>query len=145
MSKKWDVRFMELARHIAQWSKDPSTKVGAVIIDGDRRVVSMGYNGFPKGVDDSEERYADRKFKYPAICHSERNAILFARQDLRETILYTTFMPCGPCSGMIVQAGIIEVVCPATPPELAERWKEDIEVATTILREAGVRLRILHE
>lgn len=144
MSEKWDRRFMELAQHIAGWSKDPSTKVGAVIVDSNRRVVSMGYNGFPRGVDDTAERYENRELKYPMICHSERNAILFARQDLTGCFMYTTFIPCAPCAGIIIQAGLIEVVAPETPPELAERWKKDLELTTTMFQEAGVRLRLLH-
>jgi dCMP deaminase len=140
---KWDLRFIRLAQHIAEWSKDPSTKVGAVIVDQDKRVVSMGYNGFPRGVDDSPERYENREMKYPMICHSERNAVLFARQDLRGCILYTTFFPCAPCAGIIIQAGIEQVVTLETPPERAERWAKEILLASTMFKEAKVGLLVL--
>ena len=74
--KKWDLRFLEMARNAASWSKDPSTKVGAIIVDDDKRVISVGYNGFPKGVRD-DERLDDRQEKYKIIVHAERNALLF--------------------------------------------------------------------
>jgi dCMP deaminase len=92
---KWDVRFLELANHIAQWSKDPSTKVGAVIVRPDRTICSVGYNGFPRGVDDNEERYMDRPTKYEFVVHAEANAIIHAREPLHDYILYTyPLMPC---------------------------------------------------
>ena len=76
MSSKWDVRFLELADHISSWSKDPSTKVGCIIVGADREIRSTGFNGFPRGIDDSEERLTDREEKYPLICHAEENAIM---------------------------------------------------------------------
>ena len=76
MSEKWDKRFLALAEHIARWSKDPSTKIGAVIVDPNKRVVSLGYNCFPRGVEDSEERLENREVKYKIIVHCERNALL---------------------------------------------------------------------
>ena len=73
-TEKWDRRFMEMARLVASWSKDPSSKVGAVITRG-KFVVSVGFNGFPQGVVDSEERLTNRELKYPMILHAEINAI----------------------------------------------------------------------
>ena len=84
MSHKWDHRFIELADHIAQWSKDPSTKVGCVIVGEDREIRSTGFNGFPRGIDDDEERLNNRDLKYPLICHAEENAIMHAA-SLRPT------------------------------------------------------------
>ena len=66
MSGKWDVRFIELAKHISLWSKDPSTKVGCVVVGEDREIRSTGFNGFPRGIDDDDERLMDREKKYPA-------------------------------------------------------------------------------
>lgn len=141
---KWDRRFLALAEHVAGWSKDPSTKTGAVIVDERRRVVSLGYNGFPVDVCDSPERYADRELKYKLIVHCERNAILFARRDLAGCTLYTwPFMSCAPCAAMIIQAGIKRCVAPVTPEHLRERWEADMRLAGEMLTEAFVLLDLL--
>src|SRR4051812_38103493 len=93
---KWDMRFLELAAHVAGWSKDPSTKTGAVITDTRGSVISMGFNGFPMGVADTIDRLNDRETKYQMIVHCERNAIIFAQRDLSGCTLYTwPFMSCS--------------------------------------------------
>lgn len=107
---KWDRRFMELALHVAQWSKDPSTKVGSVIVRPDRRIVSLGYNGFPSGVCDHGERYAERAVKYKFVSHAERNALDNVSQDVTGCTLYSTLQPCPDCAKSIIQKGIAEVV-----------------------------------
>lgn len=140
---KWDDRFLGLARFVASWSKDPSTQVGAVIVDRDKRVVSVGYNGFPKGVDDNPELYNDREYKYEHIVHGEVNAILFAGRDLSGHTLYTVpFMPCSRCAAMIIQTGIIRVVAPLSDNP---RWKESFERTTTLFKNAGVQLDIIRD
>ena len=140
---EWDGRFLELAKHVAQWSKDPSTKVGAVITNG-RRIVSVGFNGFPCGVKDDHERYLDRELKYKLIVHAERNAIIFAQQYLFDCTIYTwPFMPCSACAGMIVQSEISRVVAPRATPEQEERWGKEFETARLIFVEAGVRLDLV--
>ena len=78
MSEKWDGRFLSLATHISNWSKDPSTKVGCVVVGPDREIRSTGFNGFPRGIADTDERLSDRDLKYPLICHAEENAIMHA-------------------------------------------------------------------
>ncbi len=70
---KWDLRFLKLATHISEWSKDPSTKVGCIIVGEDREIRSTGFNGFPRGIEDTEERLNDRAKKYPLICHAYEN------------------------------------------------------------------------
>jgi dCMP deaminase len=138
---KWDKRFLELAKHIASWSKDPSTQAGAVIVDDKRRVVSVGFNGLARGVEDLEERLHDRNLKYKMFVHCERNAIIFARQSLENCILYTwPFMPCGACAGMVIQAGINRVVAPHSENP---RWQEDFALAREQFKEAGVDLCLL--
>ena len=140
VSEKWDKRFLALAEHIAQWSKDPSTKTGAVIVDPNNRVISIGYNGFPRGVIDSPERLEDREIKYKIIVHCERNALLFARESVAGCRLYTwPFMSCAPCAAMVIQAGIVEVVAPLSNNS---RWVEDFTLAQTLFDEAGVRVRL---
>ena len=137
----WDKRFLELAWHISLWSKDPSTKVGAVISDRDNRIVSVGYNGFPKGIDDSPEKYEDRDYKYEVIVHGEMNAILFAQKSLKGCTLYThPFMPCSKCASMIVQSGIKRVV---SRPNHPERWSESFKITKQLFNEAGVVLDLL--
>jgi dCMP deaminase len=137
----WDARFLEMAALVATWSKDPSTKVGAVITRG-KFVVSLGFNGHPSGIQDSEGRLHDREMKYRTIIHAELNAILSARQPLVGCTLYVVpFMPCSACGAVIVQAGITRVV---TWESDNERWAESFEITRSIFAEAGVELVIRH-
>lgn len=106
----WDVRFLDLALHVAQWSKDPSTKVGSVIVRPDKRIVSLGYNGFPRGVCDHEERYTERAVKYKFVSHAERNALDNVSEDVTGCTLYSTLQPCSECAKSIIQKGIEKVV-----------------------------------
>lgn len=136
---KWDKRFLSLAEHIAQWSKDPSTQCGAVIVDERSRVVSVGYNGFPRGVSDNEDRYADRATKYRYIVHADANALMFAQRDLARCTIYTWPMPpCSKCAGLIVQAGMERCVAPRLDGELVLRWKDDVVVTMLMFKDAGV-------
>lgn len=101
-NEKWKLRFMEMAALVSVWSKDPSTKVGAVIVSKDRRSISTGYNGFPPGMDDGERWYKDRDHKYPRVIHAEVNAILNATFDVRGAYLYCTHAPCVPCASVMI-------------------------------------------
>jgi dCMP deaminase len=140
----WTQRFMELAAHIATWSKDPSTKVGAVIVDKKRRVIGLGYNGFPRGVSDSKDRYEHRPTKYKLVVHSEANAILNANanRSVEGCTLYTTKFPCTDCTKLIIQSGIAEVVTPVAP-EGDRAWTEDAEVSKVMMLEAEVTITLL--
>jgi dCMP deaminase len=136
----WDLRFLELARLVSTWSKDPSTQVGAVITRG-KFVVSLGFNGHPKGVEDTPERLEIRENKYRTIIHAEINAILTAKQDLEGCTIYLwPFMPCSQCGAAIVQAGIKRVVAPQADNE---RWAESFKFTTEIFSEAGVELVVI--
>lgn len=136
---KWDKRYIEMALLVASWSKDPSTQVGAVITDSSNRVISLGFNGFPRGCDDSLEKYNNREVKYRRIQHAERNAILFAPRDLTECTIYVVPMPpCPQCAGMIIQAGITRVITISQTQEQYERWGAQIEESWDMFREAGV-------
>lgn len=140
----WHERFIGLARHIATWSKDPSTKVGAVIVEPvSRHIYGMGYNGFPRGVDDLPERYADRKIKYEMVVHAEVNALLNAVKSVHGCVLYSTFMPCPQCAAQLIQAGIIAVYVCIDPAD--ERWKEKAEITKMLFAEAGVNVLIANE
>ncbi len=140
----WDRDFLALAEWYAKRkSKDPSTQTGAVITRG-REIVSLGYNGFARGVVDDPARYANRELKYKLVVHCERNAIILAKQDLTGCTLYTwPFMSCSVCAGMVIQAGITRCVAPFLPEHLKERWGEDIGWSMTQFREAGVEVVIL--
>lgn len=137
MSSKWDDRFLQLAQHVASWSKDPSSQVGAVIVDDQRRVIAHGYNGFPRGVDDDPLRYANRDQKYPRVVHAEMNAILNACVPVRGTTLYCTMFPCDRCAGPIIQAGITRVVGLITKRD--PDWKIGHDLAKEMFREAKVK------
>ena len=133
----WDKRFLDTAEHISKWSKDPSTKVGAVIVDDARRIVSVGYNGFPKGVKDNE-RLEVREEKYKIVVHAECNAVLFAQRSLEGCSIYTyPFMPCPSCAGIIIQSGIERVV---SYDNKNKRWEDDFKTSREILSEAGVKV-----
>ena len=143
MGSKWDVRFLELANHISLWSKDPSTKVGCVVVGADREIRSTGFNGFPRGIEDSEDRLADREEKYPLICHAEENAIMHAARvgvSLKDCTAYVTWLPCTRCARSLIQAGIVEVVYAGTG-NIPERWMEDFTRSTNMMKEAGIKLR----
>lgn len=138
---KWDRRFLRLAREVAGWSKDPSTKVGAVIVDPQRRVISMGFNGLPQGITDHAGLLENRDEKYERIIHAEVNAILFARQPLNGATIYTyPFQPCSRCASIIVQAGIKEIVSVSAPKELRERWADSMRRANDTFSAAGADL-----
>ncbi|HIE82019.1 MAG TPA: dCMP deaminase family protein [Candidatus Poseidoniales archaeon] len=143
MSEKWDKRFLALATHIAGWSKDPSTQVGCVVVGPDREIRSTGFNGFPRGIEDSIARLENRELKYPLICHAEENAIMHAARigiSLKGCTAYVTWPPCSRCARSLIQAGVDEVVYPAES-EIPERWGDDFEIATSMMNEAGLAVR----
>ena len=143
MSAKWDRRFLELAAHIATWSKDPSTKVGCVLVGADREIRSTGFNGFPRGIRDDEERLQNRAKKYPLICHAEENAIMHDARigmTLKNCVAYVTWPPCSRCARSLIQAGVAEIVYPEGC-EVPDRWKEDFDTSHEMLEEAGVAVR----
>lgn len=134
---KWTNRFLELAFHVSGWSKDPSTKVGAVIVNDENRIVSLGYNGFPRGVDDCETRYNNRDVKYKYVCHAERNAIDNAYSDVSGCTIYVTLMPCNECAKSIIQRGIKKVVCKGSSEDKPFlNW----DITKIMFQEAGIEL-----
>ena len=133
---KWDKRFLELAKLVGSWSKDPSTQVGAVIVDSENIIVSTGYNGFPKGIQDLEERLLDREQKYDIIIHAEANALLHAKRSVEGCTLYTwPFEPCSRCAGLIIQSGIKRVVSIINSDK---RWEKNFTLARQLFNEAGI-------
>lgn len=133
---KWDLRYLLLAAHVGTWSKDPSTKVGAVITSSDGKPVSFGFNGLPAQINDDPEILNDRERKYNYIIHGEINALLFAGGSVSGNTLYTfPFRPCPRCAVQFVQAGISRVVFPMGVPE---RWEDACRLTDDIFRQAGV-------
>lgn len=140
---KWDERFMELAMHVAEWSKDPSTKVGSVIVAPDRRIMSLGYNGFPRGVADLEERLNDRPTKYAFVAHAERNALDNVDSSMRGCILYSTLQPCAECTKSIVQRGITKVVTLIDKKRAADHYATFLKYSLVMMKEAGVEVVLI--
>lgn len=140
MSVDWDKRFLELALHVGQWSKDRSRKVGCVIVGPQREIRAIGYNGFPRRIhDDTAERH-ERPTKYLWTEHAERNAIFEAARigtALDGCTMYLPWFPCMACARALVQAGIARLVA-AHPDMLDPKWGEEFQVALTLLKEAGV-------
>jgi len=139
--QKWDRFFIGLARYMSTASKDPSTKVGCVVVDQDKDVLVSGFNGFPRGVSD-DDRLHNRDEKYPIIVHAEENAVAQAARTgmkLLGCTAYTTFPPCSKCARLFIQAGIAECVWP--DQEIPERWKEDMDRSQALMRESGMTLR----
>lgn len=133
----WDHWFLKSADHWASRSKDPSSKVGAVIADG-KTHISGGMNGFARGVKDSEERLQNKIVKYPLMLHAELNAVLFAKRDLTGMTLYCTHPPCASCAAVICQVGIKKVVYREPTADFATRW--DPTLTLSQFREAGVEV-----
>jgi len=140
---KWDQFYLGMAQYIATASKDPSTKVGAVIVRPNNTVISVGYNGFPRGMSDHPSLYEDRETKYSRIVHAEMNAILNAHGPVDGCTLYCTFTPCDRCAVFVVQAGITRVVSPEPTPEQLERWGNSLAATRAIFQEAGVMMTTL--
>jgi dCMP deaminase len=157
MSERWDRHFLRLALEHARMSKDPSTKVGAVIVGPDGEVLSAGFNGFPRGIADTPERLGDRETKLRLIVHAEMNAVLAAARSgvrLRGCAIYVAATdpsgavwggpPCVRCTVEVMQAGIEEVV--SWPMRTApSRWHADLMAARDLLEEAGIRYREIED
>ena len=141
MDYKWNKRYLDLARQVASWSKDPSTQCGAVFVGEAGQVLSQGYNGFPRGIDDTKEYYLDRETKYERICHAEMNAIYNASRtgvSLNSSIAYIFGLPCcHECAKAMIQVGVKEVVMNESSDP---RWNESCTTARNLLDEAQVKI-----
>ncbi len=138
----WDRRFIALAEHISAWSKDPSTKVGCVVVGPDREIVTTGYNGFPRGVIDDPKRM-ERPAKYLWTSHAEENAVAHAARigvSLKGCTAYVTHCPCSRCARGLIQAGVKRVVFPNEARGTVGMDVTEFEVAAIMFGEAGVVL-----
>lgn len=144
MKSHWHSRFLGLAAHVAQWSRDPEKKVGAVIVRPDKSIASLGFNGFPRGVSDDDVRYQDKELKRELMTHAEINAILHAREPLHGYYLYVwPLAPCVRCAATIIQSGISHIVTVRLKDNSS--WAETLLLAQTMFNEAGVTMTILEE
>lgn len=144
----WDERYLSIAKEISTWSKDPSTKVGAVIADRYGRIVAVGFNGFPKKIADTMHRRHDRNIKYKMTVHAEANVVLIAGHAARKGKIYVHGAPiCADCAGIIIQAGIKRVVAnpPCLPPSPCSAspaakidWDEHGRIALEMFTEADL-------
>lgn len=138
--QKWDRRFCELARYISEWSKDPNAKVGAVVFSKKGGNISIGYNGFPMGVEDSAERLTDKEVKLELVVHAEVNALIAAGSRAEGSILYVWGKPiCARCAGPIIQAGVKRVVALA-PGDTESNWDKSGKTARDMFMEAGIAI-----
>jgi len=137
---KWDTRFLDLAKYVAQWSKD-TTKVGAcVVAAGGKNQVAFGYNGFPPGIEDTEERLNTRELKLIYVQHAEVNALDNAGFIVKGSTLYTTKFPCINCAKSIISRGVKKVVT-VTPDVNELNWGEESKYALHMFKEVGIILQ----
>lgn len=134
---------------VAEWSKDPSTKVGAVIVDPETNIVQgMGYNGFPRGVEDSDVRYSDRALKYSLVVHAEANAILNASGSVRGSWIFINVPTCcQECTKLVIQSGIKGIITPKfNNSTFDKRWEKQDEASGIMKMEAGIKhIRVNYE
>lgn len=141
----WHERFMKLALEVASWSKDPSTQVGCVLVK-DKKVISTGYNGFPKNISDDLDRLYNREEKYEITVHAEVNAVTTAALhgvSTEGSTCYVTFNPCSRCAAVLINAGIKEVFSYGGS-EIPTRWLQNFITASKLLSEAGVEYSVIN-
>ena len=140
----WDKRWMDLCNLVASWSKDRSTGVGAIIVNGRNTVVALGWNGFPRGVNDNVDERHERPAKYSWTSHAEENAVCnAASKGGAGTVgckIYVNWYPCCPCARMIIQAGIVELIG-IEPDWNHHKYGDDFKLVKEMLAEAGVKVR----
>ena len=136
---KWDARWIEMAGIVSTWSKDPSTQIGAIAVK-DKRLISTGYNGFPRGIQDLDDRWNNREEKYKYVVHAEMNCIYNANyhnQSLKGSTMYIVGLPvCHECAKGIIQAGVIRVVAEFKDAPL--KWARSTEITEKMFKEAGI-------
>ena len=144
--KTWDEYFIGMARYVSTRSRDPSTKCGCVIVRPDNTIVSTGYNGFPRGIDDDPLFYENREYKLAHIIHAEMNAILFAREPLKGYTLYAwPLLCCDRCAMHVIQAGIRRVVSVWPSNAVLERWGASLIRSAKVFNDTAVEIHRMPE
>lgn len=141
MKTDWNQRLIDLSKHISNWSKDRSTGIGAIIAKNNI-ILSIGYNGFPRGANDDIELRHQRPEKYKYTEHAERNAIYNAAKEgirLNNSKIYIDWFPCVDCCRAIIQSGIKEIIC--KKPNLNDkRWGEDFKISLELFSECNIKI-----
>ena len=144
---KWTRRYLDIAKEVGTWSKDPSKQIGAVAVGDKGQILSQGYNGFPRGVKDTDDRYNVREEKYKYVVHGEMNCIYNACNSgvsLNGATLYVTGLPvCSECAKGIIQVGIKKVVM-EYPKDIPPIWEQSVQLTKQMFLEADV-LCMCHE
>jgi len=142
MINKWTERFLNIAKEVSTWSADPSTKIGAVIVNNDKRILVTGYNGFPRSIIDSSERLEVKEEKYKFVVHGEMNCIYNACLNglsLNNTTLYVSGLPvCSECAKGIIQVGIGTVITQYDTAKVNPNWAESNKLTKQLFNEASV-------
>lgn len=146
---KWYIRYLKLAQEVATWSKDPSTQVGAVVVGSKGQILSQGYNGFPRGISDSNKRLNDRDVKLSFIVHAEMNAIYnatYSGVSLDGSTIFIHGLPaCSECAKGIIQVGIKRVVVSKQCIEARPHWNDSWNKSKSMFAEAGVAIFVVDE
>lgn len=148
MIDKWDKRYLQIAKSVSEWSKDPSTKVGAITVGNKGQILSTGFNGFPRGIEDTDERLNHRETKYKFVVHAEKNVIYNAcinTVSLEGSTLYVYGLPvCSECCKGIVQVGVKKVVM-QYPTPIPDTWAESFKLTCDMLEEANITYGVFDE
>jgi len=146
---KWNQRYFNLAEEVSTWSKDPSSKIGAVIVGTKGQIISQGFNGFPRGINDSNERYNNRAEKYKFVVHAEKNSIFNAIHNGASTngaTIYIFGLPvCHECAKGIIQCGISKVFCKMSKEKrMNSKWNESEEITKIMFKEANIEYKVFY-
>lgn len=137
----WEQRYLNLAKEVSTWSKDPSRKIGAVAVGDKGQILAQGYNGFPRGISDSDERYNDRSVKYKYVVHAELNVIYnatFNGVSLDGAKLFVYGLPvCSECAKGIIQVGIKSVIM-RTDEKIPDNWNDSYHDSSSMFDETGI-------
>ena len=137
----WDYRYLNLAKEVSTWSKDPSTQVGAVIVGDKGQILSQGYNGFPRGIKDSKDRLNDRPTKLKLVVHAEMNCIYnasFSGVSLENSTVYVHGLPvCSECAKGVIQVGVKRVIM-CYPIDIDDKWKDAFDDTQKMFDEANI-------
>ena len=145
----WDRYFMTIAYLVGMKSKDPSTRVGAVIVTSDNEIISTGYNGLPRNVHDKSVRYTNKDYKYLSLNHAEENAILHCAKNgisVKGSSMFTPWIPCARCTKSIIQVGITQIIYDTSFPgndikNQDNNWAQSINISVELLAEANIGIR----
>ena len=146
---KWYKRYLKLAAEVATWSKDPNTQVGAVVVGSKGQILSQGYNGFPRGINDTSKRLNDRDTKLSLVVHAEMNAIFnatYSGVSLDGSTIFIYGLPaCSECAKGIIQVGIKKVVVSKQCIEARPHWNDSWKKSVALFAEAGVSVFVVSE